>query len=199
MGRLSTFERGVVPMTITYASPQARLILTGAFDYRNDQGWVIARDPNGGPAATIAWDADSVAIFKGGPVGSSGTVPSQGWTVRPMTATASTLDAALLVALNLGSDRPDNPQLLRNNGATWEGRTTIDGVQVDRITGPIPAGASKSYMTYFITDNGEILRARGQLDTDAEATIDLPLDKEGTMPDLGDLLTRVTATPAPTP
>ncbi|MDQ7910995.1 hypothetical protein RB614_41560 [Phytohabitans sp. ZYX-F-186] len=65
------------------------------------------------------------------------TVGQKGdWQVDPLQPDRNPLHLALATSLRLASDRPENPQLLINNDASWLRADTLSGTAVDVFSGP---------------------------------------------------------------
>lgn len=63
-------------------------------------------------------------------------MPDIGWQVRPIRERGSELDGALRLLVNLGSDRPENPQLLLRSTARWLRSDQVADATVDVFEGP---------------------------------------------------------------
>jgi hypothetical protein len=68
----------------------------------------------------------------------------------------------LLITLGLGSDRPDNAELLPQNGAAWVGQDQVDGRQVDVMTGPAARAKpdTAGNVRYWIGSDGTMYRVQ---------------------------------------
>ena len=79
----------------------------------------------------------------------------------------------LLLLLELGSDRPDNAQLLLQSDAQWLRADTDDGVPVDVFAGPsapvvsgeTAAGPNPGRLRYWVDGTGRLLRFEVDLPT----------------------------------
>lgn len=67
-------------------------------------------------------------------------------------------DRLLLMVLNLASDRPENPQLLRRNQAHWMRSDTRDGIAVEVYRGPRPGRTF-----YWVSADGLLRRFEAAL------------------------------------
>src|SRR2546429_5007 len=76
------------------------------------------------------------AAAPGVPAAAPASPPASGWSGRPLQTAGSSLDSALAIALGLGSDRPDNAELLPQNGAARVGQDSVHGHRVEIMTGP---------------------------------------------------------------
>lgn len=118
-----------------------------------------------------AWDLATVATAPGA-VGDP--PPDLGaWTQRAMSRQYPR-DIFLALALNLGSDRPENPALLRQSTARYLRADELDGTRVSVLEGPQPASATASPSAgggstesgrtrYWIDAEGSLLRFEAYL------------------------------------
>ncbi len=146
----------------------ARGVLTfnGDVDYRRKLGY--AEVSGVGSSFTIEWDAATLLAW---PSRVEVPTPPQKLpagrpAARPLAPTRSDIDAVLAVLLGLGQDRPDNAQLIRQNGARWLRGDTIGTVGVDVIQGPAAGGGaagSGSAVTYWVDPTGHLLRVDASL------------------------------------
>ena len=82
------------------------------------------------------------------------------------------LDSFLLALYGLSSDRPDNPQLLRQSDAKYFGKEIINGVKTSKFSGPSKAAANANSKTTgktrFWIDNKGFLRKFQMFQTDSK-------------------------------
>ncbi len=138
--RFRNFDAGT--RAIDLLVPQSELgelQLTGWFDF--EQGVGYGAILNGG---TVWWNADTVAIRDTPSAEPVLPLPADGWVTYPLEASANPLATALLLVGSLGTDRPENPQLLAQSDALWLRQDTIDGIDVDVFIGPSADGATAS-------------------------------------------------------
>lgn len=160
--------------TIVGGSAAADVALRGWIDTVNGQGYGLIRPSQGGGFLTV-WNSTQISAQDY--TGSAPPLPrpQAGWSSTTLKAGDSALAAAQLVLLGLSSDRPDNPQLLIQNGAKWQGTGTVDGVKVIITSGPLAAGATVSNLRYWIDSSGRLRRLQARLDGRDWSTFDLTL------------------------
>jgi hypothetical protein len=118
------------------SSSQGSLSVNGDVDYQAQLGY--AEVSGAGSTATAQWDPSQVVLWLGTGDGTTAPVapPADPATPRPIDPTSSAFDALMLVMIQLGQDRPDNAQLLQQNGARWLRSDTVNGTKVDVFDGP---------------------------------------------------------------
>jgi hypothetical protein len=91
--------------------------------------------------------------------------PGSDWHRRPLRTSGSSLDSSLLIALGLGSDRPDNAALLPQNGAAWVGQDQVGDHQVDVMTGPAARAkpGTAGNVRYWIDVDGTMHRVQASV------------------------------------
>jgi len=88
--------------------------------------------------------------------------------------------------VSLSNDRPENAQLLRQDGATWLRQDRVGEVPVDVMTGPVRDGRAESSFRYWVDADGRLLRLEARLDGQHWSTFnfnDLP-DTELDLPEV---------------
>lgn len=86
----------------------------------------------------------------------------------------NTLDIFLALVVQMSSDRPENPQLLMQNGATFLRRDSISGVDCIVIAGPRPARSNvdnqdgESRVRYWVGEDGMLLRLEAYVDSSSQ-------------------------------
>lgn len=129
----------------------------------------------------VAWSFDRLATALPSAAGSSGDqVPAEGeWQMRSIT-TSVPRDILLLLALNLGSDRPENPLLLQQSSARFLRQDRLGDQTALVLEGPIradgePSEDRSSRLRFWVSEEGDPLRVEAYLgDAEGEwATIDL--------------------------
>ncbi|WP_413812988.1 hypothetical protein [Streptomyces sp. OE57] len=171
--RFLNFQEGGRAMTINVPGTAGGLMITGSIDYRRKIGYgaVHGTGRDSSSDGLIQWTATTVSVhpMANTPAKAPARPPESGWSSRPLQRYGSSLDSSLAIALKLGSDRPDNAELLPQNGAAWVGRDRLDGRQVDIMTGPSAAratpgtaGASgpEGAVRYWIGSDGTMYRVR---------------------------------------
>ncbi len=162
--RLTTYEQSPVALRLRIPGPVAATTVDAVLDFRTRRATGTYRVPGtaGAPAASgaLAWDDRTVAVDPDG----GGT----GWARRA--AGRDPLDRALLLALRLGHDRPENAQLLARGGATRLGERRLDGTSYTVFGGPHPPRrpgeappAGGSALSYWVDAGGGLRRVEARL------------------------------------
>ncbi|GAA1965414.1 hypothetical protein [Catenulispora subtropica] len=187
--RFRNYEAGGRAVTISVPGPAGNLIVTGSVDYRAKLGYGVVHGTGRDTSSDglIEWTATSVRVdpVTDAPATAPAIPPTTGWYSRPLQQTGSSLDSSLLIALSLGSDRPDNAQLLPQNGAGWAGHDQVAGRQVDIMTGPAANGSAGTAGTvrYWIGSDGTMYRVQAALASETQpAVIDFDTQKYTPMP-----------------
>lgn len=142
--RFGLFEQSPLEVEAEVPMGDSSLRVRALVDYRAHRA--VGSYTAGGAKGLLAWDATGLAVAKGeaGPataaVAAAGKLPSRAWS--PRAYSTDPLDAALRIAMALGSDRPDNPQLLAQQGAMRLGEEQLDGATYRLYSGPRPAANS---------------------------------------------------------
>ncbi|AEM80117.1 hypothetical protein Strvi_0329 [Streptomyces violaceusniger Tu 4113] len=166
--RFLNYQAGGRALTINVPNTAGGLTITGSIDYRGKIGYGVVHGTGRDTSSDglIEWTATTVFVhpMAKAPAKAPARPPGSGWYSRPLQRYGSSLDSSLAIALKLGSDRPDNAELLPQNGAAWVGQDRLDGHQVDIMTGPSaratsgPAGAGA--VRYWIGSDGTMYRVR---------------------------------------
>lgn len=153
-------------VTITVPGTAGGLIVTGSVDYRGKLGYGVVHGTGRDTSSDglIGWTATSVFVhpLANAPAHAPASPPRSAWHSRPLLSSGSALDSSLSIALKLGSDRPDNAELLPQNGAAWWGRDQVDGHRVDVMTGPSSRDRSGTAgnVRYWVGSDGTMYRVR---------------------------------------
>src|SRR5256714_5503798 len=148
--RFRNYEAGGRAVTITVPTTAGGLVVVGSIDYRAKRGYGVVHGAGRDTSSDglIEWTATSVLVdpMPDAPATAPAAPPTTGWVSRPLQQAGNSLDSSLAIALSLGDDRPDNAQLLPQNGAARGGRARVAGRDVDVMSGPAavrraPAGA----------------------------------------------------------
>lgn len=99
------------------------------------------------------------------------------WRADPFLPAQNPVHLALTTSLRLARDRPDNPQLLINNDASWLRKDTVGGTPVDvfsgpRVAGGAPQAAGTQRIHYWLDHEGHLRRLEIRND-DPPITLDL--------------------------
>lgn len=164
--RFTNFDEGVREIVATVPGEQT-LVLTGWVDFAEHRGYVAVGSSSDAPGeyGLFAWTGDAIAARDGAVPSAELPLPTDGWQVEAIDPAASVLQNLFVVAVSLGSDRPDNPTLLQQTDARWLRSDEVDGTAVDVISGPTsdePASATASSdaatVRYWIDERGRLLR-----------------------------------------
>ncbi|WP_414506060.1 hypothetical protein [Streptomyces sp. NEAU-L66] len=153
-------------VTITVPGTAGGLIVTGSVDYQRKLGYGVVHGSGRDTSSDglIGWTATSVFVhpLANAPAHAPASPPRSAWHSRPLLSSGSALDSSLSIALKLGSDRPDNAELLPQNGAAWWGRDQVDGHRVDVMTGPSSRDRSGTAgnVRYWVGPDGTMYRVR---------------------------------------
>ncbi|MFK4270135.1 hypothetical protein [Streptomyces milbemycinicus] len=149
--RFLNYQAGGRAVTIEVPGTAGGLTITGSIDYRGKIGYGVVRGTGRDTSSDglIQWTATTVFVhpMTDPPAKAPARPPGSGWVSRPLQKYGSSLDSSLTIALKLGSDRPDNAELLPQNGAAWVGEDRLDGHQVDIMTGPSAARTTSARPT----------------------------------------------------
>ncbi|MES4907039.1 MULTISPECIES: hypothetical protein [unclassified Streptomyces] len=174
--RFRNYQAGGRAVTINVPGTAGGLTITGSIDYRGKIGYGVVHGTGRDTSSNglIEWTATTVFVhpMTNAPAKAPARPPGSGWVSRPLQQYGSSLDSSLAIALKLGNDRPDNAELLPQNGAAWVGEDRLDGHQVDIMTGPsatratsgtasaVPTSGTGGAVRYWIGSDGTMYRVR---------------------------------------
>ncbi|MFI1014854.1 hypothetical protein [Streptomyces sp. NPDC020965] len=164
--RFLNYQAGGRAVTITVPNATGELVITGSIDYRTHTGYGVVRGTgrNASSDGLIQWTATTVFVhpMTDPPTAAPASPPASGWHRRPLRRSGMSLDSSLIIALGLGSDRPDNAALLPQNGAAWVGRDQVHGHQTDIVNGPDagPEASTSPTVRYWIGPDGTMYRVQ---------------------------------------
>ncbi|MFE0186556.1 hypothetical protein [Streptomyces sp. NPDC058989] len=164
-------------VTITVPGAAGGLTVTGSVDYRRKVGYGVVHGTGRVKSSDglIQWTPTSVHVrpMTDAPAHAPTSPPRSGWYDRPPLSSGSALDTSLSIALGLGGDRPDNAELLPQNGAAWRGREQLDGRWVDVMTGPSSPDRSGTAgnVRYWIGSDGTMYRVRVSVGSQPEPVV----------------------------
>lgn len=167
--RFRNYEAGGRAVTITVPTTAGALVITGSIDYRAELGYGVVRGTGRDTSSDglIQWSTTAVFVrpMANAPAEAPASPPVSGWHRRPLQTSGSSLDSSLLIALSLGSDRPDNAALLPQNGAAWIGHDQVDAEQVDVMSGPAARGkpGTAGNVRYWIDSDGTMHRVQADV------------------------------------
>lgn len=184
--RFRNYEAHGRAVTITVPGTAGGLIVTGSVDYRGKLGYGVVHGTGRDTSSDglIEWTATSVFVhpMAHAPAHAPASPPRSAWYSRPLLSSGSSLDSSLTIALRLGSDRPDNAELLPQNGAAWWGRDQVDGHRVDVMTGPSSHDRSGTAgnARYWVGSDGTMYRVRVSMGSEPQPVgIDFDTHKYG--------------------
>jgi hypothetical protein len=136
--RFLNYEKTGVGFQTEVATSNGGLNLAGSVDYHQDLGYAAVSGTGVAGNSAIQWNASTVALWPGVGDGKTppATVPASPPQTRALDPTTQTVDVVLEALLDLGQGRPDNAQLLQQDGATWIRSDTVGPTAVDVIDGP---------------------------------------------------------------
>ncbi len=175
--RFRNYQAGGRALTITVPSTGGGLTVTGAVDYRAKVGYGVVRGTGRDTSSDglIEWSSTAVLILPmtNAPATAPSSPPTSGWYRRPVTTAGSSLDSALTIALGLGSDRPDNAELLPQNGAARLGQDEVRGHRVVVMSGPKSASApgASGAVRYWVGSDGTMYRVRADLASEPQPVV----------------------------
>ncbi|WP_374947513.1 hypothetical protein [Agreia sp.] len=182
IARFTNYDEGVRSITAEVPG-DPNVELAGWVDFAEHRGYAAAATDGAavGSAGLFGFTGDTIAVREGAEDGAVLPIPADGWVTDSLDATASSLQNLFVIALSLGSDRPDNPQLLQQSDALWLRSDEIDGTPVDVIAGPTsdtPATAAASEddatVRYWLDTDGRMLRLEvAQPSSDSWTVLDL--------------------------
>jgi hypothetical protein len=177
-----------ITLTIPGATGAAGpLTLEGVVDFRRHLGYGVLSDEGSGAVSLVQWTLTSVIALPwqaGKAAPAEPPAETAGWQGRSLVANGSSVDTALVIALNLAGDRPENAQLLNQNGALWLRSATIDGEKVDVVRGPgaeADGEVQESRTRFWLTADGTSLRVEVDLAT-ADDPVVVGLGEKATAP-----------------
>ncbi|ONI91618.1 hypothetical protein ALI22I_08145 [Saccharothrix sp. ALI-22-I] len=177
IARFRNYEAGGRAVTITVPTTAGGLVITGSIDYRAKLGYGVVRGTGRDTSSDglIQWNSTTVFVhpMTNTPAEAPASPPGSDWHRRPLQTSGSSLDSSLLIALSLGSDRPDNAELLPQNGAAWVGQDQVGGRQVDVMSGPAARGkpGTAGNVRYWIGSDGTMYRVQADVASEPQPVI----------------------------
>lgn len=183
--RFANYRRGGAPFLATVPTGDQVLALDGLVEFRDHHAIASFATDDAPPAfGVLAASFDAVGLLGtdvavgADELAQYATAPDDAWQTHAPD-TDDPLDQLFMVLLNLGFDRPENAQLLRQNGAEWLGSSSVDGVAVDLMS---PTPEAERTLVYYVDADGGLHRVDITLPgSDETATIQI-LDGEPTVP-----------------
>ncbi|MFT2016936.1 hypothetical protein ACMA1D_13965 [Streptomyces sp. 796.1] len=174
-------------VTINVPGATGELTVTASVDYRRKIGYGVLHGTgrNESSGGLVQWTPTAVHVrpMTRAPAQAPATPPRAGWHDRPLLKAGSALDTALSIALGLGGDRPDNAELLPQNGAAWWGRERVAGRRLDVMAGPSSPDRSGTAgnVRYWIDSEGTMYRVRATVGSQPEPVV-IDFDTHGYAP-----------------
>lgn len=182
VARFRNFDAGVRSIDVQLPESSAGTItLTGWFDWANGAGYAAASNEDG--SLGLVWWSESTIATREQPVDEPILpIPVDGWASGPLDPANSSFTNILSVIVALGSDRPENPLLLRQSDAAWLRTDTIGDLAVDVFAGPSgstgddsagesgQAGDPQTAPRYWLDDTGLMHRVELRLGGSSEWT-----------------------------
>lgn len=162
--RFGLHEQGAFRASVLVAAEVAmdaevQVDLAAALGYGTFESFISDSESQSG---ILAWSAERLAVASPGTLSDAEDAE---WYARPV-ETSAISDLFLLMLLSLGTDRPENPQLLQQSTARFQGTEHVDGVRCEIFSGPQEAGNdAKSRTRYWVSEDGEMKRFEAHLDT----------------------------------
>jgi hypothetical protein len=175
--RFRNHEAVAREVALTIPASTGALSFEGVVDFRRHLGYGVLSDEGSGAVSLVQWTLSSVIVLPwqaDKPAPSTPPAETAGWQGRALATDGSSVDTALLIALNLAGDRPENAQLLNQNGALWLRSTTLDGQEVDVVRGPgaeADGQVEESRTRFWLTADGTSLRVEVDLATTPDPVV----------------------------
>ncbi|GLZ38148.1 hypothetical protein Acsp05_17720 [Actinokineospora sp. NBRC 105648] len=167
--RFLNYQAAGRAVTITVPTASGGLVITGSVDFRAHVGYGVVRGTGRDTSSDglIQWSATAVSVnpMVETPMAAPATPPDSGWRRRPLSTSGSALDSALLITLSLAGDRPENAELLPQNGATWIGRERVGDLEVDVMAGPAARArpGTAGNVRYWVDADGTMRRVHADV------------------------------------
>lgn len=175
--RFRNYETGGRAVRITVPDTAGELTVTASVDFRGKRAYGVLHGAgrNSSSDGLIRWTLTQLSVvpMTDAPATAPAAPPTVGWTNRPLQTSGSALDTALRIALGLGSDRPDNAQLLPQNGASHLGQETISGHQTDILNGPAARDRpdTKDTVRYWLGSDGTMYRVQAAVASEPQPVV----------------------------
>jgi hypothetical protein len=136
VARFRNFDAGVRSIDVQLPeSSVGTITITGWFDWGNGAGYAAVNNEDG--SLGLVWWSESAIATREQPVDAATfPIPVDGWASGPLDPANSSFTNILSVIVALGTDRPENPLLLRQSDAAWLRSDTIGDIAVDVFAGP---------------------------------------------------------------
>lgn len=181
VARFNTYDEHWVDVVARVPVAGETLSLTGRADMQAHEAMAVVKTRDG-RWALLQWTQAGKAVVSlpSEPVGLPDP-PADGWQVAPLSLDQP-LDSALAVILDLASDRPENPLLLRQNGARWIRSEHVDDTAVDVFIAPGTDEKPNELVRYAVDANGILRRVTAETGSTVPLTITLTRSKDERIP-----------------
>ncbi|WP_086665933.1 hypothetical protein [Lentzea kentuckyensis] len=172
--RFSNYTTGVSAFTASIPSPGGKLVLDGRVDFVNHHGYAGMRTDGRSDEfaqGLLQWNLGRMAFAMTPSTKAVDPLPLVDWQVRELQERGSELDGALRLLVNLGSDRPENSQLLLQSSARWLRADKIGDTAVDVFEGPRQKDATDSRLRYWLDADGKLRRLEAKLGNQEEFAV----------------------------
>jgi hypothetical protein len=171
--RFSNYTTGTSAFTASVPSPGGKLMLDGRVDFVNHLGYAGMRTDGRDDQFSkglVQWNLGRMAFAVNPSTKPVDPIPVVDWQVRDLRERGSELDGALRLLVNLGSDRPENPQLLLQSSARWLRSDKIGDTAVDIFEGPKKDNA-EARLRYWLDHDGKLRRLEAKLGNQEELAV----------------------------
>lgn len=172
--RFTNYTTGVSAFTASVPSPGGKLVLDGRVDFVNHLGYAGMRTDGRDDQSSqglVQWNLGRMAFAMSPSTRAVDPVPVLDWQVRDLQERGSELDGALRLLVNLGSDRPENAQLVLQSSARWLRSERIGDTTVDVFEGPKQKDAAQARLRYWLDQDGKLRRLEAKLGDQEELAV----------------------------
>lgn len=172
--RFSNYTTGISAFTASVPSPGGKLVLDGRVDFVNHLGYAGMRTDGRDDEFSkglVQWNLGRMAFAVNPSTRPVDPVPVIDWQVRDLQERGSELDGALRLLVNLGSDRPENAQLLLQSSARWLRSDKVGDTAVDIFEGPKQKDAAEARLRYWLDADGKLRRLEAKLGNSEELAV----------------------------
>jgi hypothetical protein len=172
--RFTNYTTGISAFTASVPSPGGKLVLDGRVDFVNHLGYAGMRTDGRDDQSSqglVQWNLGRMAFAMSPSTKAVDPVPVLDWQVRDLQERGSELDGALRLLVNLGSDRPENAQLVLQSSARWLRSERIGDKTVDVFEGPKQKDAVLARLRYWLDQDGKLRRLEAKLGDQEELAV----------------------------
>lgn len=172
--RFTNYTTGISAFTASVPSPGGKLVLDGRVDFVNHLGYAGMRTDGRDDQSSqglVQWNLGRMAFAMSPSTRAVDPVPVLDWQVRDLQERGSELDGALRLLVNLGSDRPENAQLVLQSSARWLRSERIGDTAVDVFEGPKQKDAAQARLRYWLDSDGKLRRLEARLGDQEELAV----------------------------